>query len=61
MPRYANRLLLYQKNHLKIAISFDLREVLYIINFGWNFELIEGVQNDRITGSENGKAKERVC
>ena len=61
MPRHANHLLLYQKNYLKIAISFDLREVLYIINFGWNFELIEGVQNDRITGSENGKAKERVC
>jgi hypothetical protein len=61
MPRYANHLLLYQKNYLKIAISFDLREVLYIIIFGDIKNRIEGVQDDRITGSENGKAKERVC
>ena len=54
MPRYANRLLLYQKNHLKIANSFDLREVLYIIIFGNKFNYIEGVWDDRITGSENG-------
>ena len=54
MPRYANHLLLYQKNNLKISISFDLREVLYIIIFGDIKIRIEGVWDDRITGSENG-------
>lgn len=61
MPRHANRLLLYQKNLPNVAFSFDLHAISYIINSVWKFDLFEGVQNDRITGSENGKAKERVC